>query len=89
MNSVPVKIVSGSTPWALLMTVALLIAKYGFGVAIPLLWALAPLWLPIAIVLGLLIGGLLIGGAGVGALFGVSFIADWWSRRKWHKRLAK
>ena len=64
--------VSKSSPWAMIATVGLLVAKYGFGVKIALLWCLAPIWVPITIGLGIL-AGLLVAALIIGAfaLFGV------------------
>lgn len=75
--SKPVQAVSRGTPIFFAATVGLLIAKYGFAVPISLLWALAPLWLPLAIIFSLLIGGAVLGGAGVGLLMGIGLAIDW------------
>jgi hypothetical protein len=60
----------GTTPWAFMAIVALVIAKCGFNVHIGWLWVLAPLWLPILLALGL---GILIAGVGF-VIFAVYYL---------------
>lgn len=61
--------VNKALPWASVMTVGLLIAKYGFGASISLLWCLAPLWIPLAV------GSAVALVAGVIAVFGALLVA--------------
>lgn len=76
------------TPWFMLATVGLLIAKYGFGLQIALLWCLAPIWIPAAIVLTLILVPLILGAVVIGAMLAGAAVIDAINRRKWRKRNA-
>lgn len=76
------------SPFFMLATVGLLIAKFGFGLQIALLWCLAPLWIPVAIVLTLVLVPIILGGMVIGIILACGLAMDWFSRRKWRKRNA-
>jgi uncharacterized protein (DUF983 family) len=76
------------SPFFMLATVGLLIAKYGFGLQIALLWCLAPLWIPVAIVLTLVLVPIILGGVVIGVILAGAWVMDEFNRRKWRKRNA-
>ena len=76
----PVDAAGRGGPWLMLAAVGLLVAKFGFGVPIPLLWALAPLWVPVAVILTVTIAALLIFGFSILVTFGIAHVVDKYQR---------
>lgn len=74
------------TPWFMLATVGLLIAKFAFGVKIALLWCFAPLWAPTLICLVLILTPIIIGAILIGLVLAGAWCVDEWNRRKWRRR---
>ena len=84
-----VQAVRKGTPLFMLATVGLLIAKFGFGLKIALLWCLAPIWVPAAIVMTIIFVPIILGTIFIAVILAGAAALDALNRRKWRKRNAK
>lgn len=75
----PVQVINRGAPWLMLAAVGLLVAKFGFSVPIPLLWALSPLWLPLATGISILLIALLAMLVFFTLAFGVALTVERWN----------